>query len=292
MLHVSPPPLFVPAHVLLRKHCIFDILKYKATSQAHRVRRMGYCPGAAQGYFPGDTAAARKWYRRCCPSAGSTARDTATLQRWEFVLHLSQNILAPLFGSSVVPGSPLLQAGACPPSLGGTAPSSVLGGPRLLSFLAYLISPRWALAGILAVGSSEDKLGSHPNSWKHLQGRICFDKRSLASSFPSPKRAHRFSDPVKLLLQKGSAEDVPLVLPSTVHPCAAVTLHRSKFCEYIVLSAQEPSQTSPVSIQPYTTCNRKPAASLNSLQHEGKQLQLYTPNVIGIKLSSVHLVCF
>lgn len=166
-----------------------------------------------------------------------------------------------------MPGSPLLQAAVCPPSLGGTSPSSALGGPRLLGFLADLISPRWALAGILAVGSSEDELGSHPNSWKHLPGRICFDTRSLASSFPSPKRAHWFSEPVKLLLQKDSAEDVPLVLPSTLHPRAAVTPHGSKCHKYIVLSTQGPSQTSPKSIQPYTACNRKPAASLEERIH-------------------------
>lgn len=61
--------------------------------------------------------------------------------------------------------------------------------------------------------SSEDELGSAPNSWKYLQGRICFDKGSLASSFPSPQHVHAFSDPVKLLLQKDNSKDVLLVLP-------------------------------------------------------------------------------
>lgn len=109
--------------------------------------------------------------------------------------------------------------------------------------------------------STEDALGSAPNSWKYLQGRICFNKGSLASSFPSPQRVCRFSDPVKLLIQKDSTKDMLLVLPLTSHPCVVAKPCGFKFCQYVTLNAQGPSQTS-ILIQPRKTYKKKSAASL------------------------------
>lgn len=140
--------------------------------------------------------------------------------------------------------SPLLQA--------GVSPAFPWRHPTVLGALGATPFPRSSDKSLQEFWqqSSEDELGSAPNSWKYLQGKICFDKGSLASSFPSPQRVHGFSDPLKLLLQKDSTKDMLLVLPLTSHPCAAAKPHGSKFCQYIALNTQGPSQTSPVRFSP------------------------------------------
>lgn len=159
----------------------------------------------------------------------------------------------------LVLASPLLQA--------GVSPAFPWRHPTVLGVLGAAPFPRSSDKSLREFWqrSTEDELGSAPNSWKYLQGRICFDKRSLASSFPSPQRVHRFSVPVKLLIQKDSTKSVLLVLPLTLHPCVPAKPCGSKFCQYITLNTQGPSQTS-VLIQPHKTYNnRNPAASLKEM---------------------------
>jgi len=90
--------------------------------------------------------------------------------------------------------SPLLQA--------GVSPAFPQRHPTALGGLGAALFPRSSDKSLREFWqrSSEDELGSAPNSWKYLRGRICFNEGSLASSFPSPQHVRGFSDPARLLL--------------------------------------------------------------------------------------------